>query len=79
MFWVSEGGLRSSCGTPHNLRTWARLRGDAGHHCAVGGGDLFEDSAGLLPGPIGPDTLDSLARANWLQFVGPQLKESDPL
>ena len=38
-----------------------------------------EDFAELLPGPVGPDTLASLARANWSEFVGPQLKDSDPL
>ena len=40
---------------------------------------LFEDFAELLPGPVSPEVLAAVARNNWVEFVGPQLKVSDPL
>lgn len=40
---------------------------------------FFEQGAEvLLSDPVDPDALASLGRANWLDFVGPPLKVSDP-
>ena len=81
MFWVSEGGLAfGPRGTPHSFQNVGEAPGRLLVITAPSGAErLFEDFAKLLPGPIGPDTLASLARANWIEFVGPQLKDSDPL
>lgn len=81
MFWVSKGGLAfGPRGTPHAFQNV----GDAAGRLLVitspsGAERLFEDFAGLLPGPVSPEMLDAVARANWVDFVGPQLKVSDPL
>ena len=81
MFWVSEGGLAfGPRGTPHNFQNV----GDAPARLLVitapsGAERLFEDYAGLLPGPVDSEKLADVARANWVEFVGPQLKMSDPL
>ena len=81
MFWVSEGGLAfGPRGTPHNFQNV----GDAPARLLVitapsGAERLFEDYADLLPGPVDSETLVGVARANWVEFVGPQLKMSDPL
>lgn len=81
MFWVSEGGLAfGPRGTPHSFQNI----GDAPARLLVitapsGAERLFEDYADLLPGPVDPDAFADIARANWVEFVGPQLKVSDPL
>jgi mannose-6-phosphate isomerase-like protein (cupin superfamily) len=81
MFWVSEGGLAfGPRGTPHSFQNV----GDAPARLLVmtapsGAERLFEDYADLLPGPVDSQTLAAVARANWVEFVGPQLKVSDPL
>ena len=81
MFWVSEGGLAfGPRGTPHSFQNVGEAPGRLLVITAPSGAErLFEDFAELLPGPVGPETLASLARANWIEFVGPQLKDSDPL
>ena len=74
MFWVSEGGLAfGPRGTPHNFQRLLVITAPSGAE------RLFEDFAELLPGPVSSDALASLARASWIEFVGPQLKDSDPL
>lgn len=41
---------------------------------------FFEQGAEvLLSDPVDPDALAELGRANWLDFVGPPLRDSDPL
>lgn len=81
MFWVSEGGLAfGPRGTPHNFQNV----GDSPARLLIitapsGAERLFEDYDALLPGPVDPEAFAGLARANWVEFVGPQLKVSDPL
>ena len=81
MFWVSEGGLAfGPRGTPHSFQNV----GDAAARLLIvtapsGAERLFEDYADLLPGPVDPEALADVARANWVDFVGPQLQVSDPL
>ena len=81
MFWVSEGGLAfGPRGTPHNFQNVGEAPGRLLVVTAPSGLErLFEDFAGLSPGPVSPDMLAAVARANWVEFVGPQLKDSDPL
>lgn len=81
MFWVSEGGLAfGPRGTPHQFQNVGDAAGRLLVITAPSGAErLFEDFAELLPGPVGPEMLDAVARANWVEFVGPQLKVSDPL
>lgn len=40
---------------------------------------FFEEHAALPPGPVDPDAYRAIARANWMEVVGPPLGESDPL
>jgi mannose-6-phosphate isomerase-like protein (cupin superfamily) len=81
MLWVSQGGLAfGPRGTPHSFQNV----GDAPARLLIitapsGAERLFEDYANLLPGPVDPKAFADLARANWVEFVGPQLKVSDPL
>jgi mannose-6-phosphate isomerase-like protein (cupin superfamily) len=81
MFWVSEGGLAfGPRGTPHSFQNV----GDAPARLLIitapsGAERLFEDYASLLPRPVNPQAFADVARANWVEFVGPQLKVSDPL
>ena len=81
MFWVSEGGLAfGPRGTPHNFQNVGDAAGRLLVITAPSGAErLFEDFAERLPGPVAPDLLDAVARANWVDFVGPQLKVSHPL
>lgn len=81
MFWVPQGGLAfGPRGTPHTFQNV----GDAPARLLVitspsGAERLFEDFTKLLPGPVAPEALAEVARANWVEFVGPRLEESDPL
>jgi mannose-6-phosphate isomerase-like protein (cupin superfamily) len=81
MFWVSKGGMAfGPRGTPHNFQNV----GDAPGRLLVitspsGAERLFEDYAELMPGPVDPEQLAALGRANWVDFVGPPLRVSDPL
>lgn len=81
MFRVSAGGLAfGPRGTPHGFQNVGESPGRLLVITAPSGAErLFEDYAGLLPGPVSPEMLASVARANWVEFVGPQLKDSDPL
>ena len=81
MFWVSEGGLAfGPRGTPHNFQNVGDAPGRLLVITAPSGAErLFEDYADLLPGPVDSEKLADVARANWVEFVGPQLKMSDPL
>lgn len=81
MFWVSEGGLAfGPRGTPHNFQNVGDVPARLLVITAPSGAErLFEDYADLLPGPVDSETLSDVARANWVEFVGPQLKVSDPL
>jgi mannose-6-phosphate isomerase-like protein (cupin superfamily) len=40
---------------------------------------FFEQWAALLPGPVDPNAVVEVARANWVEFCGPPLAVSDPL
>jgi mannose-6-phosphate isomerase-like protein (cupin superfamily) len=40
---------------------------------------FFEQFAGLLPGPVGPEVVAAVARTNGIEFVGPPAAVSDPL
>jgi quercetin dioxygenase-like cupin family protein len=40
---------------------------------------FFEEFAALLPGPAGPEALGAVGIANWVEFTGPPLEDSDPL
>jgi mannose-6-phosphate isomerase-like protein (cupin superfamily) len=81
MFWVSTGGLAfGPRGTPHSFQNVGDAPGRLLIITAPSGAErLFEDYATLLPGPVDPQALADIARANWVEFVGPQLKVSDPL
>jgi mannose-6-phosphate isomerase-like protein (cupin superfamily) len=81
MFWVSEGGLAfGPRGTPHSFQNVGNVPGRLLIITAPAGAErLFEDYANLLPGPVDPEAFADIARANWVEFVGPQLKVSDPL
>lgn len=81
MFPVSEGGMAfGPRGMPHNFQN---VGDDPGRLLVItapsGAERLFEDYARLLPGPVDPESLTALARANWVEFVGPPLAVSDPL
>ena len=80
MFWVSTGGLAfGPRGTPHNFQNVGDEPGRLLVITAPSGAErLFEDYAALLPGPVGPEMLEAVARANWVDFVGPPLEVSDP-
>ena len=81
MFWVSQGGLAfGPRGTTHNFQNVGDAPGRLLVFTAPSGAErLFEDFAHLLPGPVSAESLDALARANWVDFVGPPLQVSDPL
>jgi hypothetical protein len=81
LFRVSEGGLAfGPRGTPHNFQNVGEVPGRPLIITAPSGAErLFEDYAALLPGRVDPETFADLARANWVEFVGPQLKVSHPL
>jgi mannose-6-phosphate isomerase-like protein (cupin superfamily) len=40
---------------------------------------FFEEFAALLPGPASPEALTAVGYANWVEFIGPPLEDSDPL
>jgi mannose-6-phosphate isomerase-like protein (cupin superfamily) len=80
MFWVSKGGMAfGPRGTPHNFQNVGDAPGRLLVITAPSGAErLFEEYAELLPGPVDPETLAAIGRANWVEFVGPQLKDSHP-
>ena len=81
MFRVSSGGLAfGPRGTPHNFQNIGAAPGRLLVITSPAGAErLFEDYAALLPGPVSRDRFEQVARDNWVEFVGPQLKVSDPL
>ena len=81
MFWVSEGGMAfGPRGTPHNFQNVGDAPGRLLVVTAPSGAErLFEEYNNLLPGPIDAEMLSTLGRANWVDFVGPPLRVSDPL
>ena len=78
---ASAGGMAfGPRGTPHNFQNI----GDGPGRLLVvtvpsGAERLFEEFTALLPGPVPPEQLAALGRANWIEFVGPPLAVSDPL
>jgi mannose-6-phosphate isomerase-like protein (cupin superfamily) len=81
MFWVSEGGMAfGPRGTPHNFQNVGDAPGRLLVITAPSGAErLFEEYNNLLPGPVDAEMLSTLGRANWVDFVGPPLRTSDPL
>lgn len=81
MFWVTAGGLAfGPRGTPHSFQNVGEAPAGLLVITAPSGAErLFEDYAELLPGPVSPEELATVARNNWVEFIGPQLKVSDPL
>ena len=81
MFQVSQGGMAfGPRGVPHNFQNVGEAPGRLLVITAPSGAErLFEDYAGLLPGPVKPEDLATIARANWVEFVGPPLAVSDPI
>ena len=78
---ASKGGMAfGPRGTPHAFQNV----GDAPARLLVittpsGLERFFEQYAELLPGPVDPEMLSAIGHANWVEFVGPPLKVSDPL
>ena len=81
MFWVAEGGMAFGprC-LPHSFQNVGEATGRLLILTAPSGAErFFEDYDRHLPGPVEEDVLSAVARANWIQFVGPPLAVSDPL
>ena len=78
---ASTGGMAfGPRGTPHAFQNV----GDAPARLLVittpsGLERFFEQYAELLPGPVDPEMLSAIGNANWVEFVGPPLKVSNPL
>ena len=81
MFWVPAGGLAfGPRGTPHAFQNVGEAPARLLVITAPAGAErLFEDYTRLLPDRVTPEAIEEVARANWVEFVGPQLAESDPL
>jgi mannose-6-phosphate isomerase-like protein (cupin superfamily) len=81
MYWVSEGGLAfGPRGVPHNFQNVGQAPGRLLVVTVPSGAErLFEEYNELLPGPVDPEMLPALGRANWVDFIGPPLEVSDPL
>lgn len=81
MLRASTGGMAfGPRGTPHNFQNIGDTSGRLLIITSPSGLErFFEQSAELLPGPVGPDALAAVAHANWINFVGPPLGVSDPL
>jgi mannose-6-phosphate isomerase-like protein (cupin superfamily) len=81
MFEVPAGGMAfGPRATPHAFQNVGEAAARLLVITAPSGAErLFEDYTGLLPGPVDPGALADIARANWIEFVGPPLAESDPL
>jgi len=81
MLRASTGGMAfGPRGTPHCFQNI----GDAAGRLLVittpsGLERFFEQFAALLPGPADRDKLAAVGHANWVEFVGPPVGESDPL
>lgn len=81
MFWISQGGMAfGPRGTPHNFQNVGETPGRLLVITAPSGAErLFEEYAALLPGPVAPDALSTIGRANGIDFVGPPLAISHPI
>jgi mannose-6-phosphate isomerase-like protein (cupin superfamily) len=81
MFSVSEGGMAfGPRGMPHNFQNIGEAPGRLLVVTAPSGAErLFEEYNNLLPGPVDPEKISALGRANWVEFIGPPLSVSDPL
>jgi mannose-6-phosphate isomerase-like protein (cupin superfamily) len=81
MFQVSKGGMAfGPRGTPHCFQNVSDTPGQLLVITAPSGAErVFEDYAALLPGPVDPEKFAAVARANWVEFIGPPLAVSDPL
>jgi mannose-6-phosphate isomerase-like protein (cupin superfamily) len=81
MLRASTGGMAfGPRGTPHCFQNI----GDASGRLLVittpsGLERFFEQFAELLPGPVDPEKLAAVGRANWVEFVGSPVGASDPL
>jgi len=81
MLRASTGGMAfGPRGTPHCFQNI----GDASGRLLVittpsGLERFFEQFAELMPGPVDPEKLAAVGRANWVEFVGPPVGASDPL
>ncbi len=80
MFSVSQGGMAfGPRGTPHAFQNIGASPGRLLVVTAPAGAErLFEEYAALLPGPVDPDALATIGRANGIDFVGPPLSVSHP-
>ena len=80
MFRVAQGGMAfGPRGTPHTFQNIGEVPGRLLVITSPSGAErLFEEYNALLPGPVDPETLNSLARGSWVEFVGPPLSISDP-
>src|ERR1700752_1201514 len=67
LFHVSTGGMAfGPRGTPHNFQNVGDVPGRLLVITAPSGAErLFEEYAALLPGPVDPEMLSALGRANW--------------
>ena len=78
---ASAGGMAfGPRGTPHCFQNV----GDAPGRLLVittpsGLERFFEQLAALLPGPVEPEQIAAVGRANWIDFVGPPVGVTDPL
>ena len=81
MLRVSTGGMAfGPRGTPHAFQNIGATPGRLLVITAPSGAErFFEEFAALLPGPVSPETLTAVGRANWVEFVGPPVAVSDPL
>lgn len=82
MLQASTGGMAfGPRGVPHCFQNIGETPGRLLVVTTPSGLERFfeQGSEMLLSGPVDPDALASLGRANWLDFVGPPLKVSDPL
>jgi mannose-6-phosphate isomerase-like protein (cupin superfamily) len=81
LFQASTGGMAfGPRGTPHNFQNIGETPGRLLVITTPAGAErMFEDYTKLLPGPIDPDVVVALGHANWVEFIGPPLRESDPL
>ena len=80
MFYVSQGGMAfGPRGTPHNFQNVGETPGRLLVITAPAGAErFFEEYAALLPGPVDPDAISTIGRANGIDFVGPPLRISHP-
>lgn len=78
---VSTGGMAfGPRGTPHAFQNVGDTPGRLLVITTPSGAErLFEQAAEMMRGPEDMETLAAIARANWVEFVGPPLSVSDPL